>query len=88
LPQLKKGWKRDFIIYSEGWVKDGDLNTAHGQTVAPLPYHGMPSYPYTSKYAYPNDKEHREYQQEYNTRKVTTESFRNAIRLGFADGKK
>ncbi|MGN6801652.1 MAG: FG-GAP-like repeat-containing protein [Ginsengibacter sp.] len=88
LPQLKKGWKRDFIIYSEGWVKDGDLNTAHGQTVAPLPYHGMPSYPYTSKYAYPNDKEHREYQQKYNTRKVTTESFRNAIRLGFADGKK
>jgi hypothetical protein len=81
LPPLPKGWKRDFLIYSEGWVKDGDLNTAHGQTVAPLPFHAMPSYPYGKNVAYPNDKRHREYQQKYNTRKVTTDDFKNAIRL-------
>ncbi|MDH5399682.1 MAG: FG-GAP-like repeat-containing protein, partial [Cyclobacteriaceae bacterium] len=40
LPALPEGWTRDFIIYSVGWVKDGDLNTAHGNTVGPLPYHG------------------------------------------------
>lgn len=82
LPELPKGWKRDFLIYSEGWVKDGDLNTAHGQTVTPLPFHDMPSYPYGKNITYPNDKEHREYQLKYNTRKVTTDDFKNAIRLG------
>ena len=88
LPALQKGWKRDFIIYSEGWVKDGDMNTAYGQTVAPLPFHDMPSYPYGKNIHYPTDKEHQEYQQKYNTRKVSTESFRNAIRLGtFGDAK-
>ncbi|MEO8819989.1 MAG: FG-GAP-like repeat-containing protein [Ginsengibacter sp.] len=82
LPKLPKGWKRDFLIYSEGWVKDGDMNTAHGQTVPPLPFHNMPSYPYGKNVTYPTDKEHREYQEKYNTRKVSTEAFRNAIRLG------
>jgi len=80
LPPLPTGWKRDFLIYSEGWVKDGDLNTAYGQTVAPLPFHKMPSYPYGKNVAYPSDKEHREYQQKYNTRKVSTDEFRNALR--------
>ncbi|MBS1746537.1 MAG: VCBS repeat-containing protein [Bacteroidetes bacterium] len=78
-PALPKGWKRDFLIYSEGWVKDGDLNTAYGQTVAPLPFHKMPSYPYTSKTAYPYDK-HKAYMQQYNTRKVTTDNFINALK--------
>ncbi len=82
LPELPKGWKRDFLIYSEGWVKDGDLNTAHGQTVAPLPFHNMPSYPYGKNVSYPNDKAHREYQKKYNTRNVNTDDFKNAIRLG------
>ncbi|HWB23924.1 MAG TPA: FG-GAP-like repeat-containing protein [Chitinophagaceae bacterium] len=80
LPPLPGGWKRDFLIYSEGWVKDGDLNTAYGQTVAPLPFHAMPSYPYHSPFAYPSDKEHQQYQQEYNTRKVNTVEFRNALK--------
>jgi tetratricopeptide (TPR) repeat protein len=82
LPALPKGWKRDFLIYSEGWVKDGDLNTAYGQTVTPLPFHNMPSYPYGKNITYPTDKVHQGYQKEYNTRKVTTEDFRNAVRLG------
>ncbi len=82
LAPLPKGWKRDFLIYSEGWVKDGDMNTAYGQTVAPLPFHNMPSYPYGKNIFYPEDKGHKEYQQKYNTRKVTTYDFRNALRLG------
>jgi tetratricopeptide (TPR) repeat protein len=80
LPALPKGWKRDFLIYSEGWVKDGDLNTANGQTVEPLPFHAMPSYPYGKNVRYPNDKEHTEYRRKYNTRKVTTDEFKNALR--------
>ncbi len=80
LPALPKGWKRDFLIYSEGWVKDGDLNTAHGQTVEPLPFRKMPSYPYDGKAKYPADKELKKYREEYNTREVNTNDFKNLLR--------
>ena len=80
LPILPKGWKRDYLIYSEGWVKDGDLNIAYGQTVEPLPFHTMPSYPYGKNVKYPSDKTHLKYLKEYNTRKVTTQEFVNAIK--------
>ncbi len=79
LPKLQEGWKRDFLIYSVGWVKDGDLNTALGQTVAPLPFHGMTSYPYGKTAHYPSDKKHQEYQQKYNTRVVGTEEFKEFV---------
>ena len=39
------GWKRDFIIHSVGWDKDADLNTLAGQTIGPLPFRGMETYP-------------------------------------------
>jgi len=43
--EIPAGWKRDFFIHSVGWVKDGDINTALGNTVLPLPFHGMSAYP-------------------------------------------
>jgi hypothetical protein len=79
IPELPSGWKRDFIFYNDGWLKDGDLNTAHGQTVEPLPFHGMSSYPYGPKESYPGDQEHATYGQKYNTRKVTTEAFKRLL---------
>jgi protein involved in temperature-dependent protein secretion len=80
LPELKSGWKRDFLIHSVGWVKDGDINTALGSTVLPLPFHGMKSYPPANNDIYPNDAEHQKYLQEYNTRVVTSDDFRNALK--------
>jgi hypothetical protein len=65
LPELKKGWKRDFLIHSVGWVKDGDINTALGNTVLPLPFHGMKSYPPSENDIYPKDAEHQRYLKEY-----------------------
>ena len=59
LPKIKKGWTRDFLFYNDGWLKDGDLNTAQGQTVEPLPFHGMESYPYDDRGDFPNDQFHR-----------------------------
>ncbi len=79
LPTLPPGWKRDFLIHSVGWVKDGDLNTATGQTVAPLPFHAMKEYPYGADESYPDDQEHQEYLRKYNTRKVTTENFQRVL---------
>jgi Flp pilus assembly protein TadD len=80
LPALKNGWKRDFLIHTVGWVKDGDMNTAFGNTVLPLPFHGMKSYPPSKTDIYPQDADHQQYLKEYNTRVVTTDSFRNALK--------
>ena len=73
LPPLKQGWIRDFILYSDGWDKDGDINTLTSQTVGPLPFHKMTKYPYPESEHFPNSKEHIRYQIEYNTRRVTHE---------------
>ncbi len=67
-PALPEGWRRDFILYLDGWVKDGDLNTAHGESVEPLPFHGMSGYPYGADEQYPSDEDHLEYLRKYNTR--------------------
>ena len=70
LPTLKPGWVRDFILYSDGWDKDGDINTLTSQTVEPLPFHGMSAYPYPDTEHYPDSEAHRRYRLEYNTRRV------------------
>jgi hypothetical protein len=80
LPEMKKGWKRDFLIRSVGWVKDGDLNTAYGSTVLPLPFHGMKSYPPAKTDHYPSDPVLQQYNREYNTRVVTQEGYLNALK--------
>ena len=79
LPELKNGWKRDFLIYSVGWVKDGDMNTAHGQTVEPLPFHEMSEYPYGEEEYFPSDYEYQKYMETYNVREITSEQFERAI---------
>jgi len=79
LPEVPEGWKRDFLIHSVGWVKDGDLNTAEGQRVEPLPFHGMTRYPYGPEEAYPSDPEHQNYLRKYNTREINTDAFTRAI---------
>ena len=73
LPPLEEGWERDFILYSDGWDKDGDINTLSSQTVGPLPFHDMSAYPYPDAENYPQDPAYLRYQLEYNTRHVTHE---------------
>jgi hypothetical protein len=73
---IPKGWTRDFLLYTDGWIKDSDLNTAFGTTVEPLPFHRITSYPYASGESYPSDEAHRRYQREYNTRVVGSRSAR------------
>lgn len=68
LPPLPAGWKRDFLLLVDGWAKDADANTAFSQTVLPLPFHAMSSYPYPAVEHYPQDQPHQDYLREYNTR--------------------
>lgn len=70
-PPLPPAWSRDFLIYTVGWIKDADLNTAHGNTVEPLPFHGMTRYPYDASEAFPGDAVHRRFVTTYNTRRLT-----------------
>ncbi len=81
LPQIKKGWKRDFFVNSVGWVKDGDINTAHGNTVMPLPFHGMKSYPLSAGDTYPSSPDLIMYNKEYNTRVVDGSGYLNALKI-------
>jgi hypothetical protein len=69
-PAVPPGWKRTFLLYSDGWIKDADLNTAFGNTVAPLPFHAIQTYPYAPGDSYPADSAHQRYLRAYNTRVV------------------
>lgn len=40
----RPGLVRSYVFISDGWEKDGDLNTQFGQTVLPLPRHGWTTY--------------------------------------------
>ncbi|HTT65187.1 MAG TPA: FG-GAP-like repeat-containing protein [Bryobacteraceae bacterium] len=65
---LPAGWKRDFLLFVDGWAKDADANTAYSQSVEPLPFHAMSQYPYKSGEHFPDDPVHQQYREQYNTR--------------------
>ncbi len=65
---LRPGWKRDFLLFVDGWAKDADANTAYSQSVEPLPFHAMSQYPYKGGEHFPDDAAHRQYREQYNTR--------------------
>ncbi|MGO9404397.1 MAG: FG-GAP-like repeat-containing protein [Terriglobales bacterium] len=67
LPALPRGWVRDYFFIANGYEKDMDFYAYHGDTVDPLPFRDMVTYPYPGK-SYPSDAEHLNYLLEYNTR--------------------
>ena len=71
LPALKPGYKRDFLVYLNGFVKDGDKYTAHAGAVEPMPYEGLRAYPYSEKEreaAGFDSEDYQRYLQEYQYR--------------------
>ncbi len=54
LPPLPSGWTRDYLLVVDGWAKDADANTAFGESVEPLPFHGMSAYPYRADEHFPD----------------------------------
>jgi len=78
-PPLRDGWKRDYLLYSDGWLKDGDLNTATGNTVGPLPFQGLTAYPYGPEQKTPEHEEFHTYLKQYNTREVKGDLFRRVL---------
>jgi Tfp pilus assembly protein PilF len=80
------GWTRDYFFYADGFAKDMDFYAAHGDTVAPLPFHTLVPYPYPAGLAYPGDDAHRNYLLEYNTRGVAGPAG-PVFRFNYPDGK-
>ena len=72
LPRLAAGWTRTFLLYSDGFSKEMDINSASPDQVSPLPFHGMTKYPYASPEVYPMTAARRAYIDRYNTRVVTS----------------
>jgi hypothetical protein len=73
LRALPAGWSRTFLLYSDGFSKEMDINSASPDQVTPLPFHGMSKYPYPETEAYPMTAVRRAYIDRYNTRLVTAE---------------
>jgi len=70
LPPPADGQIRSFVLVSHTYCKDMDLYTAEPDTVEPLPFRGMSSYPYPARERYPDGTEFRLYQHRFNTRLV------------------
>ena len=69
-PPLAYGMSRTFFLRLDGYCKDKDPYTALGDTVEPLPFHAMTTYPYPPGERYPDDAAHRAYRATWNTRIV------------------
>ena len=81
-PPPPAGWTRDYVLIGDGWVKDGDYNTAFSRTVLPLPAHSRPAYnvPPGRLQDDPVYKAHRGDWMTYQTRWVSPQRFRAAMR--------
>jgi hypothetical protein len=76
LPPLPSGWRRDWILVSDGWDKDFDRNTVTGQSVEPWPFHGMSAYPPPDGERHPDPA----FLREWLTRETGPDAFRRAVR--------
>jgi tetratricopeptide (TPR) repeat protein len=71
LPLLPKGWTRDYFFVANGYEKDMDFYAAEANTVQPLPFRSMGTYPYPKGRSFPLDDAHVDYFLNYNTRHLS-----------------
>jgi len=70
LKPVPEGFRRSFILKTDSFCKDMDLYSAYPDTVEPLPFHSMSTYPYGADEKYPDDERRREYRRRFNTRRI------------------
>jgi hypothetical protein len=68
LPPVPAGYRRDYLVFLDGWAKDRDPNTHAALHVEPLPFHAMSGYPYGEDESFPQTEAHRAWRREWNTR--------------------
>ncbi len=64
---LPDGWTRTFLLLSDGFSKEMDINSASPDRVEPLPFHAMTAYPYRAPEHYPDTPDYQQYQITFNT---------------------
>jgi hypothetical protein len=70
LPPLETKMKRTFLLYSVGYSKEMDINSASPDQVLPLPFRNMKKYPYGADEQFPMTVEKQRIYDEYTTRRV------------------
>jgi hypothetical protein len=81
LPEPPAGWVRDYVLISEAWIKDGDVNNGFSGGLRPLPYRGMTDYA-TAPGRLEDDpavRRHPDDWREYHTRYITPRRFIHAL---------
>ncbi|MDF1800032.1 MAG: hypothetical protein P1V81_12715 [Planctomycetota bacterium] len=72
VPALPEGYRRDFLVYLDGWAKDRDPNAVDVERVEPMPFHGMSGFPYGERVgtdeSFPDTPALRAWAAEWNTR--------------------
>jgi hypothetical protein len=67
-PPLPEGWTRSYVLRTVGYCKDANSFTASGDSVEPLPWRGMPPYPFGREGQRPQDESYQAYLRDYQTR--------------------
>lgn len=82
-PPPEAGWRRDYVLIGDGWVKDGDFNTTHAKTVGPLPSHDQPVYDPDVSAVLEDDPVYRRHEDDWlnwHTRYVAPDYFLRGLR--------
>ncbi len=82
-PPPEAGWRRDYVLIGDGWVKDGDFNTTHAKTVGPLPSHDQPVYDPAASAVLEDDPVYRRHADDWlnwHTRYVAPDRFLRGLR--------
>jgi hypothetical protein len=67
-PALPEGWTRSYVLRAVGYCKDADPFTATSDSVGPLPWDGMPPFPFGPEGERPDDPAYRRHLREDQTR--------------------
>jgi hypothetical protein len=81
-PAPRPGWKRSFVFYGNGWLKDFDMNGNAGDHIGPYPFDGMSRYPYVAPEKYPADGPRARFLAEFLTREEPFEPFWTEVLRG------
>ena len=70
LDSLPTNWTRTYLLRTDGFSKEMDINSASPDSVEPLPFHAMSAYPYSESEHYPKARTHETYRKIFNSRHV------------------
>jgi tetratricopeptide (TPR) repeat protein len=68
VPALAPGWTRSYVLKTYGYCKDADPFSATSDTVEPIPWRGMPPFPFPPHIRRPDDAGSMSWIREYVTR--------------------